>query len=131
MRSPYAVFRPGHVIEPKLDPIDPDRRLDPDAPLMHAWLGGRPVVLARVDPRTQPAHLPAQMTVPITVSRLRRAIDIERDRATGPYVPSLVDDWPLSHMPIGSTDAAGTGRWVLAVGLVAAVACVAARSRGG
>lgn len=96
---------PGsHSFVPRLDPIGPSRRLDPNAPLTAAWLGGRPVILARPDPSIRRPGVPADLTVPITVSRLRRAIDIERGRATGPYEPSLIDDWPLSHVPIGSVD---------------------------
>lgn len=86
------------VANPRIDQIGPMRRLEPDAPLVAAYLGGRPVVLARPEQRGQ--AYPDQETLPISVSRLRRAIDIEADRATGPFTPSLVDDFPLSHMPM-------------------------------
>jgi hypothetical protein len=86
------------VANPRIDQIGPSRRLEPDAPLVAAYLGGRPVVLARPEQRDQ--AYPDQETLPISVSRLRRAIDIEADRATGPFTPSLVDDFPLTHLPM-------------------------------
>lgn len=88
------------VIRPRLDALGPQRRLDPNAPLVAAWLAGRPVVLARPDPRTRRPGVPADLTIPLSISRLRRAIDIEGDRATGPFMRSEVDDWPLAFMPM-------------------------------
>jgi hypothetical protein len=82
------------VANPVLDQLAPERRLERDAPLVAAYLGGRPVVLARPEERSE--AYPEDLTIPISLSRLRRAIDIERDRATGPFVPSLVEDVPLS-----------------------------------
>ena len=94
--STYAIMRRGsHNIQPRLDAIDPNERLDPDAPLSEAYLAGRPIVLAQQ--RATTAQGPR--TVPITISRLRRAIDIERGRASPTFEPSLVDDYPLSGLP--------------------------------
>lgn len=73
---------------PALDPISTTRRIDFDAPMLLATIGGRPVVLARPDQRRASAHEPADLTVPLTMSRFRRAIDIERDMVAAPYVPS-------------------------------------------
>ncbi len=86
------------VANPMIDQIGPTRRLEPDAPLVAAYLGGRPVVLARPEQRGE--AYPEQQTIPISISRLRRAIDIEADRATGPYTPSMIDDFPLTHTPM-------------------------------
>jgi len=91
---------PGGYFAPRLDPIGQQRRIDETAPLVAAYLGGRPVVLARPDPRTRRPGEPADLTVPVTISRFRRALDIESGRATMRYEPSLIDDWPLTHMPI-------------------------------
>lgn len=104
----FAVFGARkNVILPRLDAIGPQRRLDPNAPLVAAWLGNRPVVLARADPRVRPRRgLPSDLTVPLTISRFRRALDIEAGRGTMRYEPSLVDDWPLTHMPYGQIPAA-------------------------
>jgi hypothetical protein len=66
--------------------------------MVFATIGGRPVVLARPDQRHGSPDEPVDLTVPITMSRLRRAVDIERDRAAYPYVPSLVDDVPLGEL---------------------------------
>ena len=90
-----------------LDQIGPERRIDPDAPLVAAYLGGRPVVLARPF-RPGPGE-GTDFTVPITLSRLRRAIDIERGRDAGPYAPSMVEDFPLEFMPI-AVERAGLGQ---------------------
>jgi hypothetical protein len=86
------------VANPRIDQLGPSERLEPEAPLVAAYLGGRPVVLARPEQRGE--AYPDQRTVPISISRLRRAIDIEAERATGPYAPSLVDDFPLTHVPM-------------------------------
>lgn len=94
--SRFSTFMPGHYIQPRLDALGPSRRLDAASDLMPAYLGGRPVILAR------PERLPSdrlQTTVPITVSRLRRAIDIEREGASRTYDPSMADSFPLSHAP--------------------------------
>lgn len=107
MQERYGRFMPGHHIAPVLDAIDPDARLASDQPLVAAYLGGRPVVLARRDPSAIPTGFPRDMMTPVTVSRLRRAIDIERGRASSTFDPSLVDDWPLTHMPIGVGGVAG------------------------
>lgn len=74
--------------QPAFDQIDPQRRLDFGAPMLVGTIGGRPVVLARPDQRTARPDEPFDVTVPLTRGRFRRAIDIERDRATTPYVPS-------------------------------------------
>jgi hypothetical protein len=96
----FAIFSTENVIRPRLDAMGPQERIDPEAPLVAAWLEGRPVVLARPDPRTRRPGMPADLTVPLTISRFRRALDIEAERATSPYEPSLVEQWPLTHMPI-------------------------------
>lgn len=84
-----------NVIYPRVDAIRGEQRLDPNAPIVPAYLGGQPVMLARLDPATRPPGMPIDYTVPISVSRLRRAIDIERGYDTGPFEPSLVDDVSL------------------------------------
>lgn len=76
--------------QPGFDQIAPDRRIDFDAPMVFATIGGRPVVLARPDQRHASPDEPVDLMVPLTMSRLRRAIDIDRDRAPGPYKPSLL-----------------------------------------
>lgn len=99
LQNRFAMFSQG-VIHPRLDPIGPRRRIDPNAPLVAAYLGGRPVVLARPDPRTRrPGEAPG-LTVPLTISRFRRALDLEAGRAVGPFRPSPIDAWPLSHVPL-------------------------------
>lgn len=92
---------------PRLDPGDRNRRIAPDAPLVAAYLGDRPIVLARPDPRYNQPGEPARRTIPMTLSRLRRAIDIERGYAVEePFRPSLTEtyplvaeDWPATHVP--------------------------------
>ncbi len=100
MSNRFAIFgREKNVILPRLDPIGPERRIDPNAPLVAAYLHGRPVVLARPDPLTRRPGDPVDLTVPITLSRLRRGLDIERGRTGMPYMASAIDDWPLTHVP--------------------------------
>lgn len=101
-----SVFGPMNVVYPRVDAIRSEQRLDPYASIVPAYLGGQPVMLARLDPATRPAGMPIDYTVPISVSRLRRAIDIERGYDTGPFEPSLVDD--VSLMTSGLT---GVGQW--------------------
>lgn len=108
--SRFATFdSASHVIRPRFDPIGPRRRLDYNqpAPLL-ATLEGRTVFLARPDPRSRPPGEPYPLTVPLTVSRMRRAYDIERGYAVGPYEPSLVTDVPLST-PFGQAPVPPTG----------------------
>jgi hypothetical protein len=81
-----------HVPYP-FDQVPSDEPLDPDAPLTFASWQGRPVVLARREPEYTGGR--ARVTVPISISRLRRAIDIEGERNTLPYSPSMVDMTPL------------------------------------
>jgi hypothetical protein len=78
--SRFAIFgaKDPFAIEPRLDPVRRERRLDPNAPVVEAYLGGRPVVLARMDPRTRRPGDPADLTVPLTLSRYRHALDVER-----------------------------------------------------
>jgi hypothetical protein len=78
--SRYAIFgaRDPHAITPRFDPIDRERRIDPNAPVTAAYLGGRPVVFAQLDPSTRRPGEPAGLTVPLTVSRYQHAMDIER-----------------------------------------------------
>lgn len=100
----FSQALPGSVLAPRLDAIGPDERLDPDAPVVAAYLGGRPVILARPDPRvSRGPGVPSDLTVPVTVSRFRRALDIEAGRGTMRYEPSLIDDWPVTHLPFGET----------------------------
>lgn len=74
--------------QPALDPLSPTRRIDFDAPVVMATIGGRPVVLARPDQRRATADEPFDLTVPLTMSRMRRAVDIERGMDASQYVPS-------------------------------------------
>lgn len=69
--------------QPAFDQIDHARRIDFDAPLVFGTIGGRQVVLARPDQRRASADEPVDVTVPLTMSRLQRAIDIEHSRAVG------------------------------------------------
>jgi hypothetical protein len=80
MKNPYAIFgsKSKHAITPRLDPIGRERRIDPNAPVVAAYLGGRPVVFAQVDPATRRPGEPSGLTVPLTISRFRHARDIER-----------------------------------------------------
>lgn len=73
---------------PELDPISIERRLDFEAPMLMATIGGRPVVLARPGQRQAPPGEPFDVTVPVTMSRMQRAIDVERGRDAYQYVPS-------------------------------------------
>jgi hypothetical protein len=77
--------------------LPPDARIDPDAPLLAATIGGRPVVLAR--PKI-PGPGGETVTIPVSISRLRRAIDQERGRDAAPYRESLIDDYPLAYAPM-------------------------------
>jgi hypothetical protein len=77
------------VANPMLEmTMGPDRRVDFDRPIVEATIGGRPVFLVHPDERTASPDEPRDFMVPITTSRMRRAIDIEYDRAAAPYVPS-------------------------------------------
>ena len=76
--------------QPAFDQIDHARRIDFDAPMVFGTIGGRQVVLARPDQRRASPDEPVDVTVPLTMSRLQRAIDIEHSRAVGPYKPSLL-----------------------------------------
>jgi len=78
--SRYAIFgsRDPHTITPRLDPIGRERRLDPNAPVIPAYLGGRSVLLGRPDPLTRRPGEPIDLTIPLTVSRFQHAMDIER-----------------------------------------------------
>lgn len=92
----HRVPRPGgrvrEFVPPDIDPIGPERRVDFDKPVQYAYLGGRLVALARPLQKggARPGE-PYNLTVPLSVSRMRRAVDIELDRsATGPFVPSAL-----------------------------------------
>lgn len=80
MNRRFAIFgaQDPFSIEPRFDPLRRERRIDPNAPVTAAYLGGRPVVLAQLDPKTRPAGEPPGLTVPLTVSRFQHAMDIER-----------------------------------------------------
>lgn len=79
---------------PRLDPIGPRHRIDLEGPLVGAYLGGRPVILARTDPN-RPG---IQRTVPITISRFQHAIDLEHGRGGYWDGSTPIDDVPL---PVG------------------------------
>jgi len=120
MRTFYADV-PEESLTPRFDAIGPNERLDPNAPLVAAYLGGRPVVLARRDPRIRRAPgVPSDLTVPVTMSRFRRALDIEAGRGTMRYEPSLIDDWPATHMPFGGTPCEGCATRNVTVAVAAA-----------
>jgi len=75
---------------PVLDQIGPQRRLEPGSPVLLGTIGGRQVAFVRPDQRhSRPGELPDR-TIPVTMSRLRRGRDIELDRATTPYRPSML-----------------------------------------
>lgn len=106
-------FAPGgsHAITPRFDALGPEERLDPQAPVLEATIGGRQVYLARPDPRMRApgSRLPRNYTVPLTVSRMDREYDLEYGRASSTYEPSAL-------VGIGSVDG---GKWA------AVVACAA------
>jgi hypothetical protein len=54
------------------------------------------------------------------MSRFRRALDIEAGRGTMRYEPSLIDDWPLTHMPFGATECSSCQARNVAIAVVAA-----------
>lgn len=78
--SRFAIFgaKDPHAITPRLDPVRRTRRIDPNAPVVAAYLEGRPVMLVRPDPLTRRPGKPADLTIPMTVSRFQHAMDIER-----------------------------------------------------
>lgn len=92
MRRNVDYRRVRETVPYPIDELPPDERLDPDAPLEFAMWQGEPVAIARRDPRITGRF---GLSVPISISRLRRALDIEADRATGPYVRSAVETAPL------------------------------------
>jgi len=89
-----------NVLFPRLDPIDDTRRLDPNAPVLEAYLGGRRVLLARPDPKTRRPGMPVDLTIPLSVSRYRYARDIERDRATMPFEPTPIVGFEQDTTPL-------------------------------
>jgi hypothetical protein len=103
--SRFATFDTASgYIRPRLDALGPNRRLDPHAPPVMAYLEGRPVFLVRPDPRYRRARMGRPLTVPLTVSRMQRAYDLERGYDPGPYEPSLVDDVPLDTPFAGTSN---------------------------
>ena len=80
----------GHAITPRFDALGPDERLDPNAPMLAATIGGRPVMLARPDPRMRGPGLTRNYTIPLTMSRLQREYDLEAGRASATYEPSAL-----------------------------------------
>lgn len=91
------------------DQIDPNRRLEPGAPVVEAYLGGRHVFLARPEQRHGDfvAEGPS-FTVPLTVSRMRRAYDIERDRATARPNHTARVSWTTCRSTRSSAESAST-----------------------
>lgn len=87
---------PSHAIVPRLDAIGPAQRLDPHAPIVYAYLGGRPVALVRPDPRSRRRGGRARVTVPITMSRLEHAYDIERGYDRRAWEPTPL--WGLGKL---------------------------------
>lgn len=93
------IFGPGHIIRPRFDALRPDQRLQPpgtEAPMLEATLEGRRVILAQPDYAT--SGKPYGYTIPITTSRLRRARDLELDRASRSYDPSAIEgfgEWTI------------------------------------
>jgi len=86
-----------HAFPVKLyDDLPIDQRIEEGSPMPMAFIGGRPVYLARPDRRGMPAGTP-RTTVPITTSRLRLAYDEEAGRLpTGPFQSSAVESFPLA-----------------------------------
>lgn len=96
-----AIFGPMHEIRPRFDALRPDQRLEypgTERPMLEATLEGRRVFLARPDPMT--SGRPYGYTIPITTSRLRRARDIELDRASTSYDPSAIEGMGETEIPI-------------------------------
>lgn len=83
---------------PRFDELPQNERLNPDSPLIAGTIRGQPIILAQRDPRYGQTG-GRTITQPISISRLRRAIDIERGYDTGPFVPSAIDDFPIAYMP--------------------------------
>lgn len=102
-----------HVPYP-FDEVPPDEPLDEYAPLEFASWEDRPVVIARRRPEYTGGR--ARVSVPISISRLRRAIDILGERNVLPYTPSMVDMTPLagvSDLKVYVRDHAwGSDRWI-------------------
>lgn len=88
--SRFAIFgaQDPSAIMPRLDPVSRERRIDPRAPVVEAYLGGRPVVLARMDPLTRRPGEPSDLTVPLTMSRYQHALDIERGYRASTWEPT-------------------------------------------
>lgn len=107
----------------QIDRISDTRRLDPNAPVTYAFLGGRPVALVRPDPLTRQPGMPADMTIPISMSRLRYARDIELDRATMPFEPTPIAG---EATPVGDKEGQKI-YFVLFAGVVLGLAALAMR----
>lgn len=103
----FSTFGPGNVIRPRFNPVGPDEPIRTDEPMVAAYLEGRPVLLGQ--PGYQRAGYPADLTVPFTVSRIRRARDIETGRDAAPYEQSMVEDFPLSQAPFILAGIGGLG----------------------
>jgi hypothetical protein len=118
MHGRFAIFgaQDPHAIMPRLDPLARERRLDVNAPLVGAYLGGRPVVLARPDPRTRRPGMPSDLTVPLTLSRFQHAIDIERG-----YDPRSWEPTPLVGTGLDALASAGAV-YLAAIGALGAAA---------
>jgi len=100
MRYGVMTGGPSYAIRPRLDPIAKTRRLDPyGPPPVLAYLEGRPVVLARPDPRNRRPGVPANLTVPLTLSRYQHALDIERGYDPAMWEPTPL--WGLGRGPSG------------------------------
>jgi hypothetical protein len=55
-----------------------------------AYLEGRPVLLDQPDPRFRRPGMPVDLTVPLTVSRVQRELDLERGRGAYRYEPTPI-----------------------------------------
>ncbi len=106
-------------LQGRLNPIGPSRRLDESAPVAMAYLGGEPVFLARPDPRTRRAGMPADLTVPLTARRMRRELDIASGRDPGPTDRAMIENLPRHPGASGLGAAAvGKGYAEVAIGFV-------------
>lgn len=100
---------------PRFDQLPQNAPIDLDAPLVAGTIRGQPIVLAQ---RQTPSG--RTVTQPITLSRLRRAIDLERGYDPGPFVPSALDgaedtmDWTAVLLGALLVGAAGTCVWLIA-----------------
>jgi len=99
--------------------LRPNDRLDFDAPMLEATLGGRHVILGSAKYRTTAGG--ESVMVPMTESRYQRALDIEHNRVVDqPWHPSMLSGF----------DPLRADNW-LSIGGIAFAATIAAAAVAG